>query len=136
LVRKGTESLLDSPRVWDGLSRALPHAAAGKNFDNTIDQEVTMPKNNRSKNATLALVRKRERAERHEAMMAAHAKHREERNRALAAWEVAYEYWEATGKGPKPIHPDSVVVGIVNYGDDDLLRAAEELGIDLSGVGA
>jgi len=94
--------------------------------------------NRRSKNAALALSRKREREERHAALMAEHAYHREERDAAIAAWETAYDYWEATGKGPEPIHPDSVIGGVVatHYEDDDLLRAAEELGIDLSGVGA
>jgi hypothetical protein len=94
--------------------------------------------NRRSKNAALAVARKRERQERHAALMAQHAARRAERDAAIAAWETAYDYWEATGKGPEPIHPDAVIGGIVNdkYGDDDLLHAAAELGIDLSGVGA
>jgi hypothetical protein len=38
----------------------------------------------------------------HEAMMAQHAKRRNE----VAMWEEAYDLWVAAdGKGPKPLHP-------------------------------
>lgn len=93
----------------------------------------------RKANAARALSARIQRAARHDALMAHHAERKAERVAAYNAWQTAYDYWEATGKGPEPIHPDAVTGGVVpsdKYGDDDLLRAAAELGIDLSGVGA
>jgi len=78
-----------------------------------------------------AFSRKAQRADAHAAMLAAHA----DRRSAVAAWEAAYDLWAEKGIGPKPIHPDEVVGGVVGgflRKDDDLLMAADELGIDLS----
>jgi hypothetical protein len=70
----------------------------------------------------------------HEAMLKRHA----ERRHAVAIWQEAFDAWTAADcVGPEPIHPERVTGWIVrpDAGTADLIAAAEELGIDLSGVG-
>lgn len=79
-----------------------------------------------------AATKRRERQERHERLMQQHAEKRAQQQAHLDALDRWYEDGMI---GPRPIHPDNVrPVEALN--DVDLLRAAEELGIDLSGVRA
>ena len=73
----------------------------------------------------------------HEAMLARHAERRAE----VAIYNTAYAaYVEAGCTGPMPIHPHRYIGGVVersmdaDAGTADLIAAADELGIDLSGV--
>jgi hypothetical protein len=90
-------------------------------------------KRNRTQDQINAARRRAEKAARHEALMAQHAAHRA----AEQAAEIANDNLNKLGLGPRVIAPSEVIGGVVlDASDDDLLRAAEELGIDLSGVGA
>lgn len=66
----------------------------------------------RQREQALAASRRRERAERHEALMAEHAERRRRRERyeadlaeQIECWEWAFEEWQKMPYGPKPIHP-------------------------------